>query len=48
MQNDGDCKFIDVTLISGLGNGGYSTTSSWGDYDNDGDLDLYSEIWNSQ
>ena len=40
--NDGDCKFIDVTLISGLGNGGYSTTSSWGDYDNDGDLDLYS------
>ena len=41
-QNQGDCKFIDVTESLGLGNDGYSSTSAWGDYDNDGDLDLYS------
>ena len=41
-SNDGDCNFVDVTSLTGLGNIGYSTTSSWADYDNDGDLDLYS------
>ncbi len=41
-SNNGNCEFIDVTTIAGLGNLGYSSSSSWGDYDNDGDLDLYS------
>ncbi len=41
-ENNGDCVFTDVTETVGLGNSGYSSTSVWGDYDNDGDLDLLS------
>ena len=41
-SNNGNCEFIDVTSATGLGNIGYSTNSAWSDYDNDGDLDLYS------
>ena len=41
-RNQGDCNFIDVTLEVGLGNLGHSSTSSWADYDHDGDLDLFS------
>ena len=40
--NLGDCNFIDVTEEVGLGNLGHSSTSSWADYDHDGDLDLFS------
>ena len=41
-RNDGDGTFADVTVIAGVGDptatgGG----AAWGDYDNDGDLDLY-------
>ena len=42
MENDGDCRFTDITNDVGLGNQGFSSTSVWGDYDNDGDLDLFS------
>ena len=41
-SNNGNCEFNDATSLAGLGNSGFSSTSSWGDYDNDGDLDLYS------
>ncbi len=41
-QNNGECQFVDVTQNVGLGNLGHSSTSSWADYDHDGDLDLMS------
>ncbi|HVJ19028.1 MAG TPA: CRTAC1 family protein, partial [Polyangiaceae bacterium] len=33
--------FTDVTTAAGIQNGGLSRGGTWGDYDNDGDLDLY-------
>jgi hypothetical protein len=42
LQNDGHAKFRDVTFDVGLGQSLFPTqTASWGDFDNDGDLDLY-------
>lgn len=42
LRNDGRGGFTDVTFAAGLGGAHYPTqTASWGDYDNDGDLDLY-------
>ena len=42
LQNDGRGRFSDVTFSAGLGEQHYpSQTGAWGDYDNDGDLDLY-------
>ena len=41
-SNDGNCNFVDVTLATGLGNIGHSSSSAWADYDHDGDLDLHS------
>lgn len=42
LRNDGSGHFFDVTFDSGLGEQHFPTqTASWGDYDNDGDLDLY-------
>ena len=43
LRNDGDAKFIDATKSVGLdvNNHRYSFSSSWEDYDNDGDPDLY-------
>ncbi|NIM61076.1 MAG: CRTAC1 family protein [Acidobacteria bacterium] len=42
LRNDGDGTFTDVTFDAGLGRVHYPTkTAAWGDYDNDGDLDLY-------
>ncbi len=42
LRNNGDATFTDVTFDAGLGEVHYPTqTASWGDYDNDGDLDLY-------
>ena len=43
LRNDGDRGFTDVTLEVGLGAGNdrFSTSVGWGDYDNDGDPDLY-------
>ena len=42
-RNEGDGRFEDVTSGSGLeaGNDRFSFSSSWGDFDNDGWLDLY-------
>ncbi len=42
LRNNGNSTFTDVTFDAGLGQVHYpSQTASWGDYDNDGDLDLY-------
>ena len=42
LRNNGDGTFTDVTFDAGLAKVHYPTqTASWGDYDNDGDLDLY-------
>ena len=42
LQNNGKGVFHDVTYDVGLGDRHAPTqTASWGDYDNDGDLDLY-------
>ncbi len=42
LRNNGNGTFTDVTFEAGLGEVHYPTqTGAWGDYDNDGDLDLY-------
>lgn len=40
-RNDGDARFTDVTAASGAGDLGYGMGVVVGDYDNDGDPDLY-------
>ena len=40
-QNNGDETFTDISGKANVKNFGYCKGSSWGDYDNDGDLDLY-------
>ena len=42
LKNNGDMTFTDVTQEVNLSDFAYPTQSaSWGDYDNDGDLDLF-------
>lgn len=41
MRSEGDFVFTDVTIEAGLDAPGASTGATWGDYDNDGFLDLY-------
>ena len=40
-RNNGDGTFTDVTAKAGVGDRGYGMGCVFGDYDNDGDLDLY-------
>ena len=40
-HNNGDGTFTDVTTEAGVGDRGYGMGCVFGDYDNDGDLDLY-------
>jgi len=39
-RNDGDGRFTDVTPEAGLATAGEGMGAAWGDYDDDGDLDL--------
>ena len=41
LRNDGDGSFTDVTEAAGMQRGTPTQTAAWGDYDNDGDLDLF-------
>lgn len=41
LRNNGDFTFTDVTDEAGVGDPGQGTGAAWGDYDNDGWLDLY-------
>jgi hypothetical protein len=42
LRNNGNGTFTDATIDAGLAGVHYPTqTASWGDYDNDGDVDLY-------
>jgi len=40
-RNDGGGNFTAITTGELVNNGGSTMSSSWGDYDNDGDLDVY-------
>jgi len=40
-RNEGNWKFTDVTEQAGVGNTGHGLGVAAGDYDNDGDLDIY-------
>jgi len=40
-RNDGSGGFGDVTAVAGVGDRGYGMGCAAGDYDNDGDIDLY-------
>src|SRR5947207_11974961 len=40
-HNLGHGKFADVTTKAEVGDGGFSTSAAWFDYDNDGKLDLF-------
>ena len=40
-RNNGDSTFSDVTEEAGVGDAGYGMGAAVGDYDNDGDVDLY-------
>ncbi|MFC2076877.1 CRTAC1 family protein [candidate division KSB1 bacterium] len=44
-RNDGDGTFTDVTSEAGVGDPGYGMGASFGDYDGDGDQDLYVYNW---
>lgn len=41
LRNDGERGFTDVTDESGVADIGFGMGASWGDYDNDGRLDVY-------
>ncbi len=41
LRNDGNGTFTDVTESSGVGTPIASQSAAWGDYDNDGDVDLF-------
>jgi hypothetical protein len=41
LRNNGDATFTDVSKETGAFDPGYGMSSSWGDVDNDGDLDIY-------
>ena len=40
-RKDGDSIFTDVTSAAGVGDSGHGSGAAWGDFDGDGDLDLY-------
>ena len=47
-RNDGDGTFTDVAVNAGVTNERYCKGSDWGDFDNDGDPDLYVSNFGSE
>lgn len=47
-RNRGDGTFEDITASSGLQLSGETCAAAWGDYDRDGDLDLFITRWERQ
>lgn len=47
-RNNGDGTFEDVSFVSGTAHPGDCVGAAWGDYDNDGDLDLFLANSNNQ
>jgi len=45
LRNDGDAGFVDVTAEAGVLTVGFGETPAWGDYDGDGDVDLYAPYY---
>ena len=41
LHNEGDFRFADVTAKAGVREGGLALGIAWGDYDNDGNQDIY-------
>lgn len=41
LRNDGGVALVDISVASGLAYDGIPSSASWGDFDNDGFLDLY-------
>lgn len=43
LRNEGGCRFVDVTADTGTAGGeaDFSAGATWGDFDGDGDIDLY-------
>jgi hypothetical protein len=44
-HNEGGAGFQDVTAVTNVGDEGNGQSAAWGDYDNDGYLDLYVVNW---
>ena len=40
-RNNGDSTFTDASTTAGVGHTGNGSAAAWGDYDNDGDFDLF-------
>src|SRR5690606_13560699 len=40
-RNNGDGSFAEVAAEAGVNNDGHAVGAAWGDYDNDGHLDLF-------
>jgi len=47
LHNEGDGSFSDATSALPMGDPEDGVGAAWGDYDNDGDLDLYVSNWNA-
>ncbi|MBL4586928.1 MAG: VCBS repeat-containing protein [Flavobacteriales bacterium] len=45
LYNNGDGTFTDISVSAGVNGGGNSASAAFGDYDLDGDLDLYVTNW---
>ncbi len=45
LQNQGDGRFVDVAPSLGMAIPGHGETAAWGDYDGDGDVDLFAPFY---